>query len=158
MLPSKTLAPLLLAACSLSFAQTNVLKFDAPPPLKAKGGVTVEARLPLELQAGYHVISNTPTDKYMIPLRLTWEKGALEFAATTFPKPVMEKYSVPGEPDTHISVFTGRFELVSKFNVPASATPGPTTVTGKLRYQACNNVMCLPPKNLDVALQVDIVK
>jgi hypothetical protein len=158
MLPGKTLAPLLLAACSLSFAQSSVLKYNAPPFLKAKAGAIVEARLPLELQAGYHVISNTPTDKYMIPLRLTWEKSALESTETTFPKPVMEKYSVPGEPDTRISVFTGKFELVNKFKVPAGATPGPTTVTGKLRYQACNDVMCLPPKNLDVALQVEIVK
>jgi hypothetical protein len=94
----------------------------------------------------------------MIALRMTWDKSLLEAESTVFPKPTMEKYSVPGEPDTMISVFTGRFELLSKFKVPADAKPGPTTVTGKLRYQACNNVMCLPPKNLDVALQVEVVK
>jgi DsbC/DsbD-like thiol-disulfide interchange protein len=131
---------------------------DAPPPLKAKAGTTVEARLPITLQTGYHVNSNMPLDEYLIPLRLTWDKGALESAGVTFPKPVMEKYQAPGTPATTISVFSGKFELLSKFKVPADAKQGPTTITGKLRYQACNNVMCLPPKNMDVALQVDITK
>ena len=35
---------------------------------------------------------------------------------------------------------------------------GAVTLTGKLRYQACNNSMCLPPKTLDVTQQVEIVK
>lgn len=129
-----------------------------PPPFKAKAGTTVEARLPIEMQAGYHVNSNMPLDQYLIPLRLTWDKGVLEPVGVEFPKPVVEKYQAPGTPATTISVFTGKFEVVSKFKVPADAKQGPTTITGKLRYQACNNVMCLQPKNLDVALQVDVIR
>jgi DsbC/DsbD-like thiol-disulfide interchange protein len=150
----KTLCTLLLA-CSLSFAQTNVLHVTAPPPFKAKAGTTVDARIALELQTGYHVNSNTPSDSYLIPLRLSWDKGPLTSSETVFPKPQMEKTTFQENP---LSVFSGKFELVNKFKVAADAKPGPMTVTGKLRYQACNNVMCLPPKNLDVALQVDIVK
>ena len=126
--------------------------------MKAKAGAEVESHLPIELQTGYHVNSDKPLDPYLIPLRLTWDKGALESTAVVFPRPVMERYQPPGEKATQISVFSGKFELVSKFKVPANAPQGPTTVTGKLRYQACNNVMCLPPKNLDVAIQVDVVK
>jgi len=134
----------------------NVLHFDPPPPLKAKIGSTVEARVPLSLQEGYHVNSNKPSDEYLIPLQLTWSKGVLEPAGVTYPKPRFEKYQF--SPDKPLSVFSGNFELVAKFTVPATAVPGPAAMNGKLRYQACNNTMCLTPKNMDVALQVDIVK
>jgi hypothetical protein len=42
--------------------------------------------------------------------------------------------------------------------VANTAPVGPGTVGGKLRYQACNDRMCLPPKTLDVDLPVDIIK
>jgi thioredoxin:protein disulfide reductase len=133
----------------------NVLRFDPPPPLRAKIGATVEAKVPLSLQEGYHVNSNTPSDSFLIPLTLTWSKGVLEPAGVVYPKPRLEKYQF--SPDK-LSVFSGSFELVAKFTVPAGAAAGPAAMNGKLRYQACNDKMCLAPKNMDVALQVDIVK
>jgi hypothetical protein len=123
--------------------------------LKAKAGATVDAKVSLQLREGYHVNSNTPSDSYLIPLKLTWTPGTLEAAGVTYPKPLMEKYSFSPTP---LSVFSGTFDLTTKFKVPATAAIGPTSVSGKLRYQACNNTMCLPPKNLDVVLQVDISK
>ena len=90
------------------------------------------------------------------PLELTWSKGVLEPAGVVYPKPRMEKYQF--SPDKPLSVFSGSFELVAKFSVPSTAPPGPAAMSGKLRYQACNNTMCLTPKNMDVAIQLDIVK
>ena len=49
-------------------------------------------------------------------------------------------------------------EIVTKFTVPASAHPGPAVLTGKLRYQACTDRLCLPPKTVDVSLPVTVVK
>ena len=133
----------------------TVLTLAPSAPVQAKIGTTVEAKLPLQLQPGYHVQSNTPTDKYLIPLRLTWNPGPLEPAGVAYPKPLMEKYSFSAMPQ---SVFSGQFELTTKFKVPAGAIAGPTAMTGKLRYQACNDSMCLPPRNMDVSLQVDVVR
>ena len=61
-----------------------------------------------------------------------------------FPKPQMEKYEFSDKP---LSVFTGDFDLTAKFKVPAAASQGPGIMLGKLRYQACNNNSCFPPKN-----------
>jgi hypothetical protein len=147
-----------LGFCGLiGFAQAvNVLHFDPPPAIKAKIGGTVEARVPLSLQEGYHVNSNKPSDEYLIPLQLTWSKGVLEPAGVVYPKARLEKYQF--SPDKPLSVFSGSFELIAKFTVPATAVAGPAAMSGKLRYQACNNTMCLAPKNMDVAIQLDIVK
>jgi thiol:disulfide interchange protein DsbD len=138
-----------------AFAPGNVLNYVPAKKVTAKPGASVDSALPIELRSGYHVNSNTPSDDYLIPLRLTWNAGALESTGFTFPKAQMEKYSFAEKP---LSVYTGDFEIVTHFKVPAGAAPGPSTLTGKLRYQACNNTMCLPPKTLEVSLQVEIVK
>jgi thiol:disulfide interchange protein DsbD len=149
-------SPVLFAqANGKAFAQGNVLNYVPAKKVTAKPGATVDSALPIELRSGYHVNSNTPSDDYLIPLRLTWNAGVLESTGFTFPKPQMEKYSFAEKP---LSVYTGDFEIVTHFKVAASAAPGPATLTGKLRYQACNNTMCLPPKTLEVSLQVEIVK
>jgi hypothetical protein len=142
-------------ASSLSYAQTDVLLIGKPAMVVAKAGSTVEAKLPLELRAGYHVNSNTPSEAYLIPLKLTWNDGAVSAASVVFPKPSMEKYSFSEKP---LSVFSGRFEILTRFNVPAAAPVGPVAVAGKLRYQACNDRMCLAPKTVDVSVQVNVVK
>ena len=124
-----------------------------------KAGAISEVKLKLALLAGYHVNSNKPSDKYLIPLKLTWNspsnQSPAEAAEVIFPKPQLEKVSFSPNP---LSVFTGEFELVTRFKVPATASPGPAALIGKVRYQACNDRMCLTPKNLDVAMQVDIVR
>ena len=152
----KNVVVVALSLCAVSFGQgINALTVTPSTPVKAKIGTTVEAKLPVQVLNGYHVQSNTPSDPYLIALKLTWNPGPLESAGVTFPKPQMEKYSFS---ETPLSVFSGSFEVATKFKVSASAIPGPSAVTGKLRYQACNDSMCLPPKTIDVKLQVDIVR
>src|SRR5258708_12150271 len=159
-IPGTLLCAALALACSPAvraqvFAQGNVLNFTPPRKVVAKLGATVDAVLPLDLRPGYHVNSNTPSDEYLIPLRLTWNPGPLEAAGFAFPQPRMEKYSFSEKP---LSVFTGDFQIVTHFKAPANATPGPATLTGKLRYQACNNSMSPPPTTLPASPHVSIAK
>ena len=145
----------LLLASSLTFAQTNVLTVGRTQTVKAKIGSAVEIKLPLVLRTGFHVNSNTPSDPYLIPLRLTWDAGPVGSTAITFPTPTMEKYAFSPIP---LSVFSGTFEITTKFKVAPTAQPGPTAINGKLRYQACNDRECLMPRTMNVALQVDLVR
>lgn len=146
----------LLALGSVCFGQGITALTVAPvPAVRAKISTTVDTKLQLQILQGYHVQSNTPSDPYLIALKLTWNPGPLESAGVAYPKPKMEKYSFSDKP---LSVFSGNFEVSSKFKVSADAIAGPTAMTGKLRYQACNDSMCLPPKTVDVKLQVDIVR
>jgi thiol:disulfide interchange protein DsbD len=124
-----------------------------PEPVAAKAGTTVEVKLPLQLREGYHVNTNTPPDPYLIPMRLTWESGAITVAEVVYPKPSLHKVDFFPTP---LPVFSGRFELLARFKVPPSTQPGLVNVTGKLRYQACNDRMCLPPKTIDIALPVSV--
>ena len=147
--------PAILLFLPCSWAQGNPILAVAPPQKVAgKRGAELTAKLAVSLSEGYHVNSNTPHEAYLIPLKLTWTPAPLEVASVIFPKPRDEKYQF--SPDQPISVFTGNFEIVTKFRVPVDATSGPAIIAGKLRYQACNNTMCFPPKTVEVKLPVEI--
>jgi cytochrome c biogenesis DsbD-like protein len=134
-------------------AQNNVLSVVPPEKFTVKRGAAVAIKTSVLLQPGYHVNSNAPSEAYLIPLRLTWEPGLLETVEVVFPKPTMEKYEFSEKP---LSVFTGSFEVVTKFKAAAGAQSGPGMTLGKLRYQACNNNSCLPPKTIEIKLPVVI--
>ncbi len=144
---------LVLASLPSLWAQGNVLTAVTPPKTNGARGGVLTARVAVQLRSGFHVNSNTPADEYLIPLRLTWQAAPLEVVDVRFPRPVLENYAFSAKP---VSVFTGDFEIVSRFKVPTAAPLGPGAVTGKLRYQACNNLMCLAPKNITVSLPIDI--
>jgi hypothetical protein len=97
--------------------------------------------------------SNKPMDEYLIPLRLTWTMPALEVVGTSYPDGKLEKYSFSEKP---LSVITGDFDITTEFKAPSTAPVGAQTLTGKLRYQACDNRACYPPRTIEVKLNVDV--
>jgi len=118
----------------------------APPRTVFQRNEIAAVKLAVQLRSGYHVNSNTPSEDYLIPLRLTWEPGAFEAAETIYPKPHFEKYSFADKP---LSVFTGDFEIVARLK-PVKVSAGMGILLGKLRYQACSTTACLPPKTVEV--------
>ena len=112
------------------------------------------AHIPVTVLPGYHVNSNTPSDEYLIPLKLTWKStGALEAGMVVYPKPTMEKYEFAEKP---LSVFTGKFELDANLKAPANAHVGAGAAVGQLRYQACSDRACYPPKTVEVTVPYNI--
>ena len=146
---------LLSAAISPSLrAQGNSVLSVAPPEkLTIKRGTTAEVKLKAQLQPGFHANSNTPADEFLIPLKLTWAKEPLESEQITYPKPQFEKFAFSSNP---VSIFSGSFEIATRFKAPPNANPGLGMMTGKLRFQACNDKECLPPKTIDVRFAVDL--
>jgi DsbC/DsbD-like thiol-disulfide interchange protein len=138
------------ALVSTAWAQTpGVLSVAESAKLTVPRGAEAAQTLKLQLKPGYHVNSNKPNEEFLIPLRLSWDSPLVETVAIQYPKPLLEKAEFSEKP---LSVYTGDFEVVTKFRRAAKAAPGPGFLTGKLRYQACNDKMCLPPKTIDVKI------
>lgn len=146
---------MLALACPLLLPApiNGVLRISTPGKLVARRGRTVVATLQVRLRPGYHVNSHQPTGDYIIPLKLTWEAGPLQVVRITYPEPRMEHYQFSRKP---LSVFTGDFVIRTHFRVPGAAPLGERTIGGKLRYQACNDRLCLPPRTVTVRLPVEI--
>ena len=142
-----------LLLTNLAFAQTPALTLKPPVGVVVKKGATIDVKVSATLNEGFHLNSHTPTEDYLIPLSLKWE-GPLEEVETVYPKPQMEKYSFDDKP---LSVLTGQFPLVTKFKAAGGAAPGPVTMNGKVRYQACNNTMCFAPKTVPVTLTIQVL-
>ena len=71
----------------------------------------------------------------------------------TYPKATLEKYEFSEKP---LSVLTGSFDLVANFKVGAGAAAGPGAAVGQLRYQACNDRACFPPKTIEVTIPYQV--
>ena len=137
-----------------AWAQSSaILSVASSEKLIIKRGATAQAKVKLELQPGFHVNSNTPADAYLIPLKLTWAKDPLQAEQITYPKPQLEKYAFSVTP---VSVFSGSFEVLTRFRAPQTLAPGLNMMSGKLRYQACNNKECFPPRAIDVHVTLDV--
>ncbi len=149
---SALLASPLLFSLGSALAQTpNALTVADAPKVTVARNAAATHKLRLEVKEGYHVNSHKPNDEYLIPIKLTWAEGPLEASAITYPTPKIEEYSFSEKP---LSLFDGIFEVTTKFTPKAGAAPGMGFQTGKLRYQACNDKLCLPPKTIDVKIPV----
>ncbi len=142
-----------LAALAAWGQGTGVLSIAPVQKVQGKRNETIPVTLKAQLREGYHVNSNKPNDEYLIPIRLTWEAAPLQVEEVVYPKPETIKSGFSEKP---LSVYSGTFDLVSKLKVPGNASAGPVLATGKLRYQACNDRMCLAPKTIEIPLTIYI--
>ena len=77
--------------------------------------------------------------------------GPLKAGQVSYPQP--EQITVGSQPT---DVFTGKFTIQTHFAAPNDAPAGSATMTGKLRYQACNNQMCFRPSTVEVRVPVSV--
>jgi DsbC/DsbD-like thiol-disulfide interchange protein len=146
--------PALLLCLPILAQNSGYLSVAEPPKIAGTRNASIQAKIPVTVKAGYHVNSNTPSDEYLIPLKLTWKStGGLEAGQVTYPKPSQEKYEFSEKP---LSVYTGNFDLVAHFKVAANAPAGPGIAVGQLRYQACNDRACFPPKSIEISVPYQV--
>lgn len=135
-------------ALPLSAQAPQILSLQEPQKVTVPRQGEVRVPLKLSMRPGYHANSDKPSEDYLIPLRLTWDsKAPLEPVEIVYPKAKLEKFEFTEKP---ISVVDGDFEIVTRFRRTPNAMPGPAFLSGKLRYQACNDKMCFPPRTIDV--------
>src|SRR5439155_23392722 len=105
------------------------------------------AALQVPLPEGFHVQSNKPRDPNLIATELTVDPPAgVAVAVIVFPATVDLK--LVGTTDPPLAVFEHNFTIGVRFS--SSIASGPVVVPAHLRYQACNDTACFPPKTADV--------
>ena len=126
-------------------AKSYVAYTALPQTVAANHRATIE--LHFHVLPSYHVNSHTPTLDYLIRTELTLPVAAgVKPGEATYP--AGQPYSFSFDPKTKLSVYAGDFIV----KLPVTAAPGPHSIDATLRYQACNNASCFPPKNLPVKI------
>jgi thiol:disulfide interchange protein DsbD len=65
----------------------------------------------------------------------------------------MVKLAIDDQP---LSVYDGTVTIRLPVSVTSGAAPGARSLAGKLRFQACNDQLCLPPSTVEFKLAVDV--
>lgn len=159
MLPRQTfLAVTLLAATA--FAQSG----KAPSVSMAPVGLVTAQRtkqtivdLDFRVASGFHINSNAPKSEFLIPTALKMDPPTdIALGKTEYPEG--KDVSFPFSPDEKLNVYSGDFTIHLTVHPLRSVVPGKYVMRGTLRYQACDNAQCFPPKNLPVSFDVKVVK
>lgn len=120
------------------------VQFAAEPQTIAAGQPTT-LQLRFHVDSGFHINSHTPKSEMLIPTKIAVE-DAPEVNVTGIDFPQGTLYSFSFEPKEKLDVYTGDITLTAHL----TARPGPHTLKGALRYQACDSTACYPPKMLPV--------
>lgn len=151
----------LFSACiwaqdNLGAAGPSVTMASAPVVTVVQGK---PATVPLlfRVASGYHINSNRPSSEFLIPTVLKVEATTdIVIGKTTYP--LGHDMSFPFDPDEKLNVYTGDFKVDVLVHPLHNAQTGKYVIRGTLKYQACDNAACYPPKQLPVSFDVKIVK
>jgi hypothetical protein len=136
-------------AKSHAAAKTEAVTYLFPEQITVPAGKPTTVALHFRIAEGLHINSHTPSDEYLIPTTFSIPEGsAARLDAATYPQGSM--ITLPADPKTKISVYVGEFVIQARI----VATAGNHMLEGKLRYQACDQNQCLPPKTIPVAIDV----
>jgi hypothetical protein len=103
----------------------------------------------------YHINSSHPLTEELIPTQLHFSLlGEVAFGKLQYPAGKM--MSFPFDPSTKLSVYSGDFIVRGNVMAPGQASTGSYTIHGELKYQACDNNACYPPKKLPFTFSVKV--
>lgn len=117
-------------------------------------GETTRGATRFSLSSGWHVNAHEPLDEYLIPTVLsisTAEGFTLEGVA--YPEHSLYTFSFSPEP---LAVYDEVFVIGFVLRASETAAPGEYALTASLRYQACDDRMCAPPRTLSFELPVTV--
>ncbi len=132
-----------------SIAKVDSVQYLFPEQVSVTAGKPIPLALHFRIAQGLHINSHTPSEDYLIPTTFTIPDGAgVRLDTATYPAGTA--MTLPADPTTKLSVYTGEFTIQARI----VATPGNHLVQAKLRYQACDQNQCLPPKTITVPIDV----
>ena len=115
--------------------------------IEVQAGKAQDVELRFRVDAGYHINSHTPKDEYLIPTVLKLDAGAVKVLGEAYPQG--SSFTLANGGGT-LDVYQGEFRV----RVRVMAVKGFSTMTGVLRYQACDNAACFPPRSVNVKVAV----
>lgn len=140
------LAALLTASAFVANAQTVSGSIGDG---KVKRGVAARATVTLSVPGGLHVNSSRPGSEYAIPTTVRPSARGLKIGSVIYPRGKNQKFEFS---ESSINVYDGRTSFWFPVTVPASFKGDSIRVNVSVRYQACTNEVCYPPKTKTAVL------
>ncbi len=154
------ISALLLALVGSALAQTSKAPSVSMAPVglvSAQRAAQTKVTLNFRVASGFHINSNTPKSEFLIPTSLKMDLPT-DIILGKIDYPEGKDLTFPFSPDEKLNVYSGDFDVDLMVHPLRSVTPGKYVMHGILRYQACDNAQCFPPKALPVSFEVKVVK
>jgi hypothetical protein len=131
-----------------------VVRVLPPEAVLVVPGGSADVRLEVTVAPGFHVQANPASEPYLIPLKLELKPApGLRPGKVTYP---------PGRPyrlrgaTSDLSTYGGSFDVRVHLEAEKGAATGERRVEGSLRYQACDDRVCLRPASVAVEIPVTV--
>ena len=148
---------MLAGVCAAQEAGMRVPSVEMAPvgKVQIRPGGTASVQLDFRVGSEFHINSNKPHSELLIPtaLRLAGE-GPLSVASVKYP--VGQDVAFPFAPGEKLSVYSGDFSITTVVKAASNTATGEYSVSGQLRFQACDKSACYPPKSIPVKFKVTV--
>ena len=132
-----------------SVSKRAAVEYLYPEQVTVTADKAANIALHFRIAEGLHINSHTPKEEELIPTTLTIpEDSGVRLEQASYPQGT--DFVLPVDPEEKLSVYTGEFVIQARI----VAASGDHLVEAKLRYQACDESACMPPKTITVAIDV----
>lgn len=112
-------------------------------------GKTAKGTIVLAIPDGLHINSNKPASEYAIPTTVRISGFGLKPGKVTYPAGTNRKFQFS---ETELNVYEGEVSVPFSIAVPRTFRGKTLTVKALVRYQACTDEVCYPPRNKEVVM------
>lgn len=117
-------------------------------------GSSFQIAVVLKIRHGFHINAREKSEEYLIATDLQAVPSAgFKVGEVAYPKGQLHSFSFSQKP---LNVYEGTITLRVPVAALTNAALGPQRLPFKLRYQACNDELCLPPVRLDVDAAINV--
>ena len=117
-------------------------------------GSTAYLALKTTIKEGWHINSDSPLDRFLIPtvFEANLPEG-IEITGIFYPEPDLQKLEFS---ESKMSLYHGTIMIGAALKVGKDVAPGVYEISAILKYQGCNNLTCLEPASMIIQIRIRV--
>src|SRR5258707_8636703 len=139
-------AQLSLGGGASAIPQHDLVKLTGS--IDRRTGSDVHGVVTATIESGWHINSNKPLDDFVIRTVLSFD--GTDLVSAEYPEHTVRSFKFSG--DQKLAVYEGTIRIGFTAKLKSNAP-----IKGKLHYQACNDNVCLPPRDAEVTIDTVVV-
>lgn len=120
-----------------------------------KRGSTIKGTVVLSIPEGLHVNSNKPSSEYLIATSVRLSGAGMKVSKIDYPEGANRKFQFS---ETELNVYEGEISIPFSVSVLKSFKGKQLSMKALVRFQACTEEVCYPPKNKQVIVTAQVKK
>jgi DsbC/DsbD-like thiol-disulfide interchange protein len=116
-------------------------------------GKAARAVVVLDIPAGLHTNSNRPGSEYAIATTVRPSASGVTIGRVSYPPGRNKRFAFSDRP---LNIYSGKVRFPFTVTVPANYRGSTVAVNVAVRYQACTDEVCYPPKTQNITLRANV--